>query len=519
MNYNNEITTLADLTRVQASRFPDKKALIFKGYPLTYIQLNNRANLVAHALLAQGIKSHSRVGLLAKDSIKSYEILFGCSKINAVTVPINWRLSAPEVSYILKDANIEILFVGNEFHRLVTSISDDINGITIISLEESTQTWLNYDNWLLGNINHDINITVEPNDIAVQVYTSGTTGRPKGVQLTHYSLFAIFQEIGKQGETWIDWNESDKSLLTLPIFHIGGLWWAIRGLAVGAENILLEAFIAFQVFEAIEKYSITKIAMVPAMMQVLLAEPGLEETNFSSLQYIVYGGSPIAQTLLAEAMAKFPSKFVQVYGMTETGNCAVSLSSEDHESGDSERLKSVGKALPGVSLKIIDSNTTILPVGKVGEICIKSLANMVGYWKLPEATANTLIDGWIHTGDAGYLDEAGYLYICDRFKDMICYGGENIYPAEIENVLFEHPAVMDIAVIGVPDKRWGETIKAIVVLRAGMSATPSDLINFAQGKLANFKIPKTVEFTDSLPKTPSGKVQKSKLREKYGKGN
>jgi acyl-CoA synthetase (AMP-forming)/AMP-acid ligase II len=519
MIYNDEILTLADLARVQACHFPDAKALIFQDKALTYSQLDLQSNRVANALLAQGVKAQSRVGLLAKDSLKSYEILFACAKINAVLVPINWRLVASEVSYILRDGDVEVLFVGPEFHTLVKTIENELDGVkTIIALEKAEQNWLMYNNWYEQHSDVQPHVTVEPHSVAVQLYTSGTTGRPKGVQLGHYSFFAIAKEIVKQGKTWIGWNKTDKSLLILPSFHIGGLWWAIRGLVSGAENIVLETFDGIEVLKKIEKYQITKTCMVPAMIQVLLSEPACKQTDFSSLEHIVYGGSPIAESLLKEAMSTFSCNFVQIYGMTETGNCAVSLSASEHISTHPERLKSAGKPFPGVSVTILNSDGEALPCRQVGEICIKSPANMIGYWKLPEATAKTLVDGWIYTGDAGYFDEEGYLYICDRVKDMICYAGENIYPAEVENILYEHPAVTEVAVIGVPDEDWGETVKAIVVLKPGINATALDIINFIRGKIADFKLPRSVEFTESLPRTPSGKLQKGKLREKYWQG-
>ena len=519
MIYNDKILTLADLAKVQALEYPDARALIFKDKVLTYSQLDRRSNKIANSLLAQGVKAGSRVSLLAKDSLKSYEILFACCKINAVFVPINWRLAAAEVSYILRDANVEILFVGPEFYPLVESIRKEIDGVkTIIVLEKTDDDRLTYDLWSGGHSDEPPNIAVDPNDVAVQMYTSGTTGRPKGVQLGHYSFFAIAKEFAQRGKKWIGWNNTDKSLLTLSLFHIGSLWWAIRGLASGAENIMLDNFVGVEVLEAIEKYRITKTFMVPAMIQVLLNEPLCQKIDFSSLEYIVYGGSPIAESSLKKAIATFGCDFAQIYGMTETGNCAVSLLPEAHTSTNKKILKAAGKPFPGVSIKIIDSEGKEVSGSQIGEVCIKSPANMIGYWKLPEATAKTLIDGWIHTGDAGYFDEEGYIYICDRFKNMIIYGGENIYPAEIENILYEHPAVREVAVIGVPDEDFGEAIKAIVVLKTGMKAGALDIINFVRGKIADFKLPRSVEFAESLPRTPSGKLQKGKIREKYWQG-
>ncbi len=512
MIYNHEISTLAELASVQAHKSPDAKALRFNDHTLTYLQLDSQSNRVANALLAQGVKARSRIALLAKDSLHSYEILLACSKINAVLVPINWRLAALEIIYILNDAKVEVIFFGSEFDQLLESIKDQLNDIkTFINLEK-------YYTWYQQYSQTQPEIVTQPDDVAVQIYTSGTTGRPKGVQLGHYSFFAIAKEFSKQNQSWIGWNQNDQSLVTLPSFHIGGLWWTIRGLAAGAENVLLASFDSVQVLEAIAKYRITKTCMVPAMIQVLLSEPSCQQTDFSSLEYIVYGGSPIAESVLKQAIATFNCKFVQIYGMTETGNCAVCLPADDHTSSNRDQLKSAGKPFPGVSIAILDSHCKHVEYGKIGEICIKSPANMIGYWQLPEATANTLVDGWIHTGDAGYVDAEGYIYICDRVKDMICCAGENIYPAEIENILYAHPAVAEVAVIGIPDQDFGETVKAIIVLKPGIKATALDIISFVKGKIADFKLPRSVEFAQSLPRTPSGKLQKGKLREKYWQG-
>lgn len=514
-----EFHTLGDLVRLQAQEVPHAKALTFNHESLTYQQLDRRSNCLANALLALGIKPKSRVAILAKDSLKNYEILFACAKIQAVVVPINWRLAPLEVSYILNNAEVELLFVGSEFNNLVKSITKDlVNIATFITLEKGEENWLNYNQWSEQYSDVSPEITTDSNDIVVQLYTSGTTGRPKGVQLAHYSFMAIAKEFAKQNRTWIDWNEADKSLVTLPSFHIGGLWWAIFGLASGAENILIEEFVDIKVLRAIDQYQITKMMVVPAMIQILLAEPLCKQTDFSSLKYVVYGGSPISETVLKDAISIFDCGFAQIYGMTETGNCAVCLLPNAHTSENTNLLKSAGRGLPGVSVAVIDSNKNKLPPGQIGEVCLKSPANMIGYWKLPEATTKTLIDGWVHTGDAGYMDEEGYVFICDRIKDMICYAGENVYPAEVENILHEHPAVAEVGVIGVPDQDFGESIKALIVLKPNMEAKALGVIHFVRGKLADFKLPRSIEFVDSLPRTPSGKIQKGKLREKYWQG-
>jgi acyl-CoA synthetase (AMP-forming)/AMP-acid ligase II len=519
MIYDDAIQTLADLSRVQAERMPNRPALICQAQALTYGQLHDRSNQLAQALLQQSIQPGTRVALLAKDNLQSYEILFACAKVGAVFVPINWRLTAPEIAYILQDAEVELLFVGAQFTELVGAIQSELPHLQrVLTLGASTSAWKNYADWIASHSIADVVLPIRTTDVAVQLYTSGTTGHPKGVLLGHYSFFAIAQAFAQHNQRWIGWSAQDKSLIALPIFHIGGLWWAVRGLVAGAENILLESFIPAEALSAIATHKITKTCLVPAMIQALLAEPSCRSIDFAALQTIVYGGSPIAESLLEQALSVFGCQFVQIYGMTETGNCAVSLAAADHLSSDRKRLQAAGKAFPGVEVTIVNTQGQELPIGEIGEIWIRSPANMLGYWKLSEATAKTLVNGWIHTGDAGYLDADGYVYICDRIKDMICYASENVYPAEVENVLYQHPAVAEVAVIGVPDRQWGETVKALVVLKPNATATALEIINFGRGKLANFKLPRNVEFVDSLPRTPSGKLQKGKLREPYWRG-
>ena len=522
MIYNDAIQTLAELTVVQAKQFPEHRALIYQGQTLTYRQLHQRSQQLAQALLNVGVQAGARVAFLAQDCLQGYEILFACAHIGAVLVPVNWRLSAPEVRYILQDAEVELLFVGPKFYGPVAAILPELTNIqTTVALAGENSAiqadWLIYESWLSA-ATPALAANISSKQVVVQMYTSGTTGYPKGVQLVHDSFFAIARAF--TGQSWIGWGAQDISLIALPLFHIGGLWWAIRGLVAGAENVLMTSFVPTDALQAIATYGVTKTCLVPAMMQAMLAEPSSRTTNFDTLDTIVYGGSPIAETLLTQAIQIFACDFVQIYGMTETGNCAVCLPASDHSLEHPQLLKAAGKPFPGVSVAVLDAQQKPLSVGEIGEICLRSPANMVGYWKLPEATEKTLINGWIHTGDAGYLDEDGYIFICDRIKDMICYASENVYPAEVENILYQHPAIADVAVIGVPDPQWGEAIKAMVVLKPDATTTTNlDIINFARGKIANFKLPRTVDFIEALPRTPSGKVQKGKLREPYWQGH
>ncbi|HKX46454.1 MAG TPA: AMP-binding protein, partial [Planctomycetota bacterium] len=357
-----------------------------------------------------------------------------------------------------------------------------------------------------------------PEDVVVQMYTSGTTGRPKGVMLAHRSFFAIRRALRAAGEAWIGWRPEDRSLLAVPAFHIAGVWWALAALDEGATTYVLPSFVPKDVLAAIERHRITQTCLVPAMIQMVLAEPACARTDFSSLRTIVYGGSPIPAVLLRTALATFGCGFAQIYGLTETGNTAVCLFPDDHRDLAGERVRAAGRPYPGVRLRIAGPDGADLPPRAVGEIWIHSPANMKGYWKRPDATAETLVDGWIRTGDAGFLDERGYVFVEDRIKDMILYAGENVYPAEIESVLCAFPGVAEAAVVGVPDERWGERVLALVVPQPGASVSKRELLAHARANLADFKVPKAVEFTGPLPRTPSGKIQKALLRAPYWEG-
>lgn len=516
MNSNidsSECQTLAEMCIQQSRIRPDSIAFRAGNEKRTFLQLDLNSNRIGHGLSEKGVKSDSRVAILGKDSIDHYEILFGCAKIKAVLVDLNWRLAPPEILYILNDSETEVLFVTPEFFPLVESLNSQLTTVrTIISLDGAHPDWPSFETWKAVQADSPFAHEYDSEDVAVQMYSSGTTGQPKGVQLAHYSFFRLMQGMRAAGDSWMDLNPDDTLLLSLPQFHIGGLWWAIQGYAVGATGVIVDTFVAWQALQLIERHKVSKAVLVPAMLQLMLEEPSCAQTDLSSMQGVVYGGSPIAPTLLRKAMDTFGCDFFQIYGLTETGNTAVCLRPADHFPTDSPRLKAAGLALPGVEIKIIDGKSRSLPPMRNGEICIKSPSNMLGYWKNESATAQTLVGGWLHTGDVGYMDQDGYVYVCDRIKDMIIYAGENLYPAEIEAVLSEHEAVAEVAVIGIPDEKWGEAVKAFVVPRQGGEIKQRELIDFARSRIADFKVPKSITFVDALPRNPSGKVLKRVLR-------
>ncbi|WP_394828816.1 long-chain-fatty-acid--CoA ligase [Pendulispora albinea] len=501
MIYDPNVTTLASLIRTQARERPDRIAIVCEEQRITYAELAERSLERAAQLAALSVSKGDRVALLAKDGIASVELLFGCALLGAIFVPINWRLQPAEVTYIVEKASCRAIFVSSELAALA---ADAGRSCPVVPLEARA---------------HDAPRVVgfpaiDTNDAAIQIYTGGTTGYPKGVQLAHRSFFAIAREFWERKERWLGWTEDDVSLCAVPLFHIGGVWWLVRGLASGATNVLLPQFVGWKAIEAIARHRITMTAFVPAMIAMMLAEPDASPEKFRSLRNAGYGGSPASPALIQAAMKAFGCDVLQVYGLTETGNMAVWLTPDDHKNHP-ERLLAAGKPYPGVEVKIIDPQGDRLGPMQTGEICIRSPAAMLGYWNDEEATRQTLRDGWIHTGDAGYLDADGYIYISDRIKDMICSAGENVYPAEIERVLSAHPAIREVAVIGVPHPEWGEAIKVVVSLEPGAELDLRDMRTFCRGKLASFKVPSSLDIVDALPRTAIGKIKKTALRETY----
>jgi acyl-CoA synthetase (AMP-forming)/AMP-acid ligase II len=518
MSHYPEITTLAEISRFHGARVPDKPAIIFNDEVTSFSELDKRASQVANGLIAEGIAPQSRIAYLGKNSVAYFELMLGCSKANCAIVGVNWRLAPPEVEYIANDAEATVFFVDEEFFGILDKIGDQLKTVKkIITLSGHRDEWDDYATWRDSFSGVDPMVPVDYEDVAVQMYTSGTTGNPKGVEMTHRGFLALVPNYGDAGK-WNEWQDDDVSLIPMPVFHIGGTGWAFQSLYFGCPGVVMSQPDPGDILDYVEKYGITKMFVVPAVLQFILAHEKAKTTDVSSVRVILYGASPIPADVLVRSMELFgDTSFVQLYGMTETNGSVTYLPPEEHIVGN-ERLKSCGIPFTGCGIKIVDEDGNEVPARDVGEIVVWSDSLMKGYWNLPEATANTVRDGWYYSGDAGYVDEGGFLYIHDRVKDMIVSGGENIYPAEVESALSHHEAVADIAVIGVPSERWGEEVKALIVKAPGTEPDVDDLITFARQRIAGFKVPKTIEFRDELPRNPSGKLLKRELRAPYWEG-
>jgi long-chain acyl-CoA synthetase len=512
------IETVADIARVHGRERPDAVAIVFGDRRITYGELDERSSRAANALAAEGVEAQERVAFLDKNSPEFFEMVFGAAKRDAVLCAVNWRLAPPEAAFIVNDAEAKVLVIGQELLPMLDAMAADlatVKKVVVIGDDDRHET---YEAWLARHDAVDPAVPSTAEDVTFQFYSSGTTGRPKGVMLTNANCFSNV----RTNNELLGFGADAVNHVVMPLFHVAGGFWGMLGLYNGVPNVLLRDVDPAQIVRDIEQHRITHTVMVPAVIQFILQLPEAAGADFSSLQLIVYGASPISEEVLKGAIALFGCDFLQAYGMTETSGGCVLLAPADHDPDgpNAHRLRAAGKPAPNTELKVVDAATLEeVPVGTVGEILVRSAQNMKGYWRMPEATAETILpDGFLRTGDAGYLDADGYLYIHDRVKDMIISGGENVYPAEVENALMSHPDIADVAVIGVPSDRWGETPKAIVVRRPGSDPQPDEVIAFAKQRLAGFKCPTSVDFIDALPRNPSGKVLKKDLRAPYWEG-
>ncbi|NWH09441.1 MAG: fatty acid--CoA ligase [Alphaproteobacteria bacterium] len=512
----NAMRACADITRVQAQERPDAVAHVYEDRVTTFAELDTRSNQIAHGLSKLDVRPQSRVGYIGMNSDRFFETVYGCFKANAVLVGVNWRLAGPEIVYVLNDAQAEVLFVGAEFVPIIEKIAKELKTVRhFIAVDGGHATWPGFDDWRRLHAPYDPLLSISPEDDVIQLYTSGTTGHPKGVQLTNANYLAFFDSAERAG--WASYDPGAVNLIAMPNFHVAGVNMGLVSTAQGAKGIIMKQVDPVKVLDFIERYRIENMFLVPAVIQFLLQVPGIEKRDLSSLRRVFYGASPISDDVLRKAAQVLGCDFTQLYGLTETVGGGTFLPPEAHDPAKG-KLRSCGVPYPSFEIRVVDAGGQPVKTGEVGEIVMRTPLLMKGYWNKPEATAKAIVNGWFHTGDAGYFDEAGYLFIYDRVKDMIVSGGENIYPAEVENALMSHPAIIDAAVIGVPDEKWGEAVKACVVRKHGVSVNEAEIIAYCRTQIAGYKCPKSVDFVDALPRNPSGKILRRELREPYWAG-
>lgn len=478
----------------------------------TFAQLDDMSRRIARLLSDHGVGKGDRIAWLGKNADLYFQLLFSAAQIGVVMVPVGWRLAAAEMDYILRDTAARLIVAGEGFEGVARTLARDLPAVrTVFGEAEARRA-------IAASPPATIKASA-PDDAVLQLYTSGTTGRPKGAVLSQRNLFGLRRPAVDANLPWARWDEDEAILMCMPCAHIGGTGLGTLALAEGARGIIQPEFSPENLLAAIAQ-GITRFFIVPAALQMMIQHPLAATTDFSRLKYVLYGAAPIPLELLREAVVTIPNaRFMQCYGMTETSGTVCVLPSEDHDMTGSMRMRSAGKALPGVEIRVVGSDGQLLPMGAVGEIETRSCANMLHYWNNPAATSEAKqADNWVRTGDAAYLDADGYVYIQDRVKDMIISGGENIYPAEVESAIYGHPDVAEVAVIGVPDPRWGEAVKACVVAKAGHAVDPASVIEWARERIAAFKVPKSVDVVVDLPRNPSGKILRRILRERHWQG-
>lgn len=517
--------TVSGLIRHFARVRPEDEMLVLGDERRSWRAEYEVACRVSQAARRDGVGVGDRIAFLDRNGIAYFDFLFGGSFIGAVNVAVNWRLSPAEMAAIIDDSRAPVLAVHSDYLPALAEMPGGlptVGRIVVIEGDEGSRCEdpraVTFGAWIGGCPADDPGHVGAAEEVSMQLYTSGTTGLPKGVMLTNANLSTA---VAAAGETF-DIGEDTVSLVAMPLFHIGGSGWALSAMSRGGRSVILRDVDPVLLLELIASEHVTEMFLVPAVLMFLLATPALATTDLSSVRLIFYGASPISEDVLVKCMSAFGCAFCQVYGMTETTGAITSLRFEDHDPDGPRRglLRSAGRPFTSVELRVVQPDTgEDAALGEVGEVWTRSSYNMAGYWAKPDETAATIdTDGWLRTGDAGYFDTEGYLYLHDRIKDMIVSGGENVYPAEVENVLLSHPAVVDAAVIGVPHEKWGETVKAIVVLAPGIMLDESSVIAHCRADLAHYKCPTSVEEVDALPRNPSGKILKRELRAPYWSG-
>ena len=497
---------------------PDQPGIIHGEKTITFSQFNDRASQLAKSLLSLGVRQGECIPLIQYNYPEMLESMFACFKAGIIAVPINFRLHPTEFAYIINHCKASTVIISPEFNQDILRIQPKTPNIKhVITLSGAQNDLFDYEDFLSKSTPEWQDIDVSPNETAWLFYTSGTTGKPKGAMLTHQNLLmmtlAFYADYGQL-------SPDDAILHAAPLSHGSGLY-SLPNIAGASTNVILDSksFDSAIVFESIEKYRITNMFAAPTMVKMMVDHPAITQHDLSSLRSVIYGGGPMHVDDLKAAITRLGSCLTQLYGMGESPMTISYLPNKDHVVNGApeqmKRLASAGIPRMGVQIKIVDDNDQELPFGKIGQVITKSGVVMKGYWQNLDASTKTLKNSWLHTGDLGYIDTDGYLYLLDRSKDMIISGGENIYPRELEEVIIQHPHISEVAVIGIPDEKWGEAVMAIISPYPGQLIKSEEIILLCKGLLASYKKPKFIEFIDKLPKNNNGKILKRELRIKF----
>ncbi|MBA7465995.1 Long-chain-fatty-acid--CoA ligase [subsurface metagenome] len=514
------IGTYADVIYRNALLYSDQEAFVYGDTRITFSEFNTRVNKLIHALYEMGVRKGDVLGILSWNCLEYADVYGAAMKGGFILSPFNPRLQVKELEYIINYSEANTLFVGPELLEVANSLRGRLPNVrNFISFESSAPSMIAHHDLLASHQGQEPDVQVDEDDPVCIIYTSGTTGVPRGALYTQRR----FMEDSKILAIDMGLQPGDKRVLITPLFHVAGNTHFRAFLYIGGCNIILKFFDPEATLRAIQDERATHMDFVPTHLVAMLNLPDLNKYDISSMKFLWYGASPMPLEVLKKGMKVFGPIFAQGYGQSESGPAISHLSKEDHNVLDrpeeeQKKLMSAGRPDIGVQVRIVDDEGNDVEPGEVGEITVRSKQIMVEYWHKPDDTLANIVNGWLHTGDMGYYDEKGYIYIVDRKKDMIISGGENVYPREVEEILYRHPAVLEATVIGIPDPYWVERVHAVVVTKKGASTTAEELIAFCKENIAGYKTPKSVEFVDSLPKNPAGKILKRELREKYWEG-
>jgi acyl-CoA synthetase (AMP-forming)/AMP-acid ligase II len=509
-----EIRTLGDITRYHRRHRPDDIAVVTPIRSLSFAALDAASSGIARSLRNSIEGRSARIGYFGRNHAETAELVFGAAKAGFALMPLNWRLAPAEIAVLLDDAECELLFVDEALEPVMReALARMAIAPRVVVFDPAGGNWLA--GFVGAHTGEDPNFAVEESATALHMYTSGTTGVPKGVELVHgaFNYMRLIEHL----DPATCWRPGETFLMFMPNFHMAGIGWLIQSLYNGMTVSMLPQFDPSIVLAAIRATRPALTILVPTTLQMLLDHPDAAGTDFTCFKLVVYAGSPMPLPLIVRALEIMKCGFLNCYGATELLSTATWLRPDQHDLQNPERLKSVGTACQLVSIRLLDEHGREVAPGEVGEIVVRMAPVFKGYWKKPEQTAAALQNGWYRTGDAAYRDEEGFYFLKDRIKDMIVSGGENIYSSEVEQALHKHEDVIDAAVIGVPDQRWGEAVMALVQRRPGGTVDAEGIVRFCRQYIAGYKLPKRVEFVDGFPRTPSGKIQKAKLRAAFAR--